>query len=197
MLYFDFAIITGEIAGLILSTIRNGWSQFVYYTQLSNYFLLIMTVIHFSFLLRREPVPKTVNRLQYIAVCTTTVTFAVVVAVLVPWSRMWYYLLLYKNDLFQHLLCPVLGIAELPLLMPVQKKDCMTALIPTMVYGLVFAALNCLRLFSGPYPFFMVYHQPWFISVLWFIALNGGAYGLAILLRRLCGRHSRLSADFR
>ena len=35
----------------------------------------------------------------------------------------------------------------------------------------------------GPYPFLHVYEQPVWASVLWFIAIPGGAYLIALLLR--------------
>ena len=45
MLYLDIAIIAGELAGLVFSIDKHGWwGQFVYYTQWSNYILLIAQV---------------------------------------------------------------------------------------------------------------------------------------------------------
>ena len=40
MLYLDIAVIVGELTGLVLASFENGWGQFVFYTQNSNYFLL-------------------------------------------------------------------------------------------------------------------------------------------------------------
>ena len=67
MLYLDLAVVVGELVGLVLASLENGWSQFVFYTQLSNYFLLAATMAHLYFLLKKEPVPKAVNRFKYIA----------------------------------------------------------------------------------------------------------------------------------
>ena len=38
---------------------------------------------------------------------------------------------------------------------------------------------------EGPYPFLMVYKQPVWASVLWLIAIPGGAYLIALLLYKL------------
>ena len=36
--YLDLAVVVGELVGLVLASLENGWGQFVFYTQLSNYF---------------------------------------------------------------------------------------------------------------------------------------------------------------
>ena len=85
MLYLDIAIIAGEIAGLVFSIGKHGWwGQFVYYTQCSNYILMIVCAVHLVCLLRRS-VPAAVERLRYIAACLTSVTFLVTVCILIPW----------------------------------------------------------------------------------------------------------------
>ena len=188
MLYLDLAIIAGEIAGLVFSVEKNGWwKQFVYYTQCSNYLLLIVTVIHLVCLLRRS-VPAWVERWRYVAACLTTVTFIVTVCVLIPWYGHPEYFLFQTNGLFQHLLCPLLAAAGLPFLRKMRKKDSLLAVVPTAVYGTVFFALNYFGLFDGPYPFLRVHAQPWYMSVIWFAVILAAAYGAARALRLLCGK---------
>ena len=187
MLYLDIAVVVGELVGLVLASLENGWGQFVFYTQLSNYFLLAATMVHLYFLLKKEPVPKTVNRLKYIATCTTTLTF-VVVAVLLPMYRRPYITFLNGANLFQHTLCPILGFATLPFMDPVEKRDSRLALIPTGIYMLVMIPLNYFRVLEGPYPFLKVHNQPWYMSILWFFASSLVAFGIAVLLRKVCGR---------
>ena len=188
MLYLDIAVIVGELAGLVLASFENGWGQFVYYTQNSNYFLLAATLAHLYFLLKKKPVPKTVNRLKYIATCTTTVTFVVAVAVLLPMYKRPYITFLNGANLFQHTLCPILGVAALPLMDPVEKRDSILALIPTGLYALVMVPLNYFRVFDGPYPFLRVHNQPWYMSVLWLLAIFLVAFGIAVILRKVCGK---------
>jgi hypothetical protein len=85
MLYLDIAIVAGETAGLVFSIGKHGWwGQFVYYTQWSNYLLLLTTAVHLFYLLRRK-MPAAVERCKYYATCMTTVTFAVTVGILIPW----------------------------------------------------------------------------------------------------------------
>jgi hypothetical protein len=123
MLYFDIAIIAGEIAGLVLSIEKHGfWKQFRYYTQWSNYLLFLITVVHLICLVRRR-MPAWVERYRYYATCLTTVTILVTVCILIPWYGHPEFFLLETNGLFHHLLCPILAIASLPFLRPMGKKD--------------------------------------------------------------------------
>ena len=188
MLYLDIAVIAGELAGLVLASLENGWGQFVFYTQNSNYFLLATTLAHLYYLLRKKPVPKAVNRLKYIATCTTTVTFVVAVTVLLPMYKRPYITFLNGANLFQHTLCPILGIVTLLLMDPVEKRDSILALIPTGIYALVMVPLNYFRVYDGPYPFLKVHNQPWYMSVVWMLAIFLVAFGAAVLLRKMCGK---------
>ncbi len=195
MLYFDIAIIAGEIAGLVLSIEKHGfWKQFRYYTQWSNYLLFLITVVHLICLVRRR-MPAWVERYRYYATCLTTVTILVTVCILIPWYGHPEFFLLETNGLFHHLLCPILAIASLPFLRRMEKKDCKIALIQTLLYGIVFYTLNYLRIVDGPYPFMKVHDQPWYMSVLWFLVLLLVAYGVAVLLRKLCGRKREASNE--
>ena len=188
MLYLDLAVIAGEIAGLVFSIGKHGfWGQFVYYTQNSNYLLLLAAAAHVICLLRGR-VPAAVERCRYYAACLTTVTFTVTVCILIPWYGHPEFFLLQTNGLFHHLLCPLLAVAGLPFLSPVRKKDRLLALIPTVIYGVILYALNFFRRVDGPYPFLRVHNQPWYMSILWFILLAAAAYGIAALLSKLCGR---------
>ena len=191
MLYLDIAIIAGEIVGFVFSTWKHGWwRQFIYYTQWSNLLLLIVTVIHLYFLLRerRKTVPAWVDRCWYYATCLTTVTFLVTVCILIPWYGHPEFFLLQSNCLFQHLLCPIFAVVSLPFLRQMEKKDCKLAVTPTLLYGIVFYSLDLAGILTAPYPFMKVHEQPWYMSILWFLVLLVVAYGVAVLLRKLCGK---------
>ena len=195
MIYLELAIVAGEIAGLVFSVEKHGWlGQFVYYTQCSNYFLLVAAVIYLVYLLRRRPVPASVELFRYIAACLTTVTFLVTVCILIPWYGHPEFFLLETNGLFQHLLCPILAVAGLPFLRRKRKRDAMLALIPTVIYGVILYTLNIFQAVSGPYPFLKVYEQPWYMSVVWFFVLLAMSFGIATMLRLLCGRR-RINQD--
>ncbi|MBO7709255.1 MAG: hypothetical protein J6S83_02220, partial [Lachnospiraceae bacterium] len=48
--------------------------------------------------------------------------------------------------------------------------------------------LNYFRVVEGPYPFLKVHNQPWYMSILWFFAISLVAFGIAVLLRKVCGK---------
>ena len=188
MMYLDIAVIAGEIAGFVFSIGKHGfWHQFIYYTQWSNLLLLIAAVIHLACILRKR-MPVIAEKCLYYATCMTTVTFLVTVCILIPWYGHPEYFLLQSNCLFQHLLCPVLAVAGLPFLRPMGKRDCLAAVVPTVIYGVVFYTLDIIGALTAPYPFMQVREQPWYMSVIWFLVLLLAAYGAAALLRKLCGR---------
>jgi hypothetical protein len=53
---------------------------------------------------------------------------------------------------------------------------------------LVMVPLNYFRVVEGPYPFLKVHNQPWYMSILWFLAISLVAFGIAVLLRKICGK---------
>ena len=192
ILYTDIAIVAGEIAGLVFSTRKNGWwGQFIYFTQLSNLFLLAAAAVHAVCLLRRS-VPAAVERCRYYAACVTALTFLVTVLVLIPWYGHPEYFLLETNGLFQHLLCPLLAAAGLPFLGEMKRKDSLIAVLPTLCYGALMCVLDLSGVMTAPYPFLQVSFQPWYMSVLWFAGIAAAAYGTAAGLRLLCGRKRRV-----
>ena len=71
---------------------------------------------------------------------------------------------------------------------PVEKRDSRLAMIPTAIYMLVMVPLNYFRVVEGPYPFLKVHNQPWYMSILWFFAISLVAFGIAVLLRKVCGK---------
>ena len=139
-----------------------------------------------------ETIPKWVLVFKYMSTCMLTVTFLVVITVLAPMYSSYFSspvkaytaLLFNGNMLYQHFLCPILAItstlfSDTPLSKddrifnsrPTPLKSALTAVIPTMLYAIVIVILNILKVIEGPYPFLMVYAQPVWASILWFIAL--------------------------
>lgn len=200
---FDLAIVVlGAIgAALSLFQIYGGWAAFQYYTLDSNLFLLLVCVVQAWYesnilLGKRFFVPSWVRALKYCAVCTTTVTFFVVLFVLVPLGGGLPILLTAFTQgamLYHHLLCPVLGLvsfifadrASLP-----DRRVTLWALVPTLLYAVVTISLNLARLLRGPYPFLYVYEQPVYMSVVWCIVICGFAWILAFLVWKLSLRFS-------
>lgn len=84
------AVVLMEIVGVVLSIGRHGQNMFLFYTQDSNIFAgissLIFCICAVSLLVRKAGyiVPKWVKILRYLSTCVLMVTFLVVVLILAP-----------------------------------------------------------------------------------------------------------------
>ena len=110
-----------------------------------------------------------------------TVTFIVVVFILTPYYGkdiiIWIFFL--ESNLFYHTLCPIITFISF-MFFESHKikgiKDNFRAIYFTIAYAIVFITLNILKVYEGPYPFLMVYKQPVYMSIIWFILIVGGAF---------------------
>ncbi len=179
-----------ELVSLLISSLENGWAQFRFYTQDSNYFAMLVSAAYliaaFRSSKRGKPLPAWVVTLRYIATCLLSVTFLVVLLILSPpygWTG-FRYTLFTGAMTFQHLLCPILSFVSFLLFErePIGRRAPLLALIPTALYAAVLVPLNAARALHGPYPFLYVHEQPWWQSLLYGVVILGGAYLCAYLL---------------
>lgn len=188
-LIINIAIVIMEAIGLTMATISRRATTFQYYTQLSNLFLMITSVINIFFTARvlagkRKNIPRLANVLSYSAICTTTVTLLVVLFVLSWMVGDLVWILTSGAMIYTHTLCPILAIVMFTCFAPqkLAKRDAFLALLPTVAYGIVAIAMNIAHLWYGPYPFLLVYNQPIWASIAWIIGMFAGAYLIARVL---------------
>ena len=87
--------------------------------------------------------------------------------------------------LFHHTLCPILCIISFVFFeneYKIGKKFIFYSLIPTLLYAIIFIFLNAFNVVNGPYFFLKVNNQPIYMSIIWFVAIMSGAYGISTLL---------------
>jgi hypothetical protein len=185
------------VMGLIadgMDIAKGGETPLRFYTEDSNLLAqlacAVMAVYQIISLKTGRELPGWVTTLKYVAACCLTVTFLVVIFVLAPTYGIggYYFMLLTGTMLYMHLLCPIVCVGSLLLFdsgAPLPRRAPLIALAPTAVYAVVTTILNVARVMEGPYPFLMVYKQPVWASVLWLIAIPGGAYLIALLLYKL------------
>lgn len=166
-----------------------GWSMLIYYTQLSNLFLLIAATVCVAASARalrdkKRKISDKVFRLFHAATSVTTVTFLVVIFVLSWMYGDLVYILTGGSMLFTHTLCPILGIIIHFYFAPKNftKRAAKQALIFTLAYAIIAIAMNLLHLWHGPYPFLYVYEQPIWASIMWMVVLLAAAYEIARML---------------
>ena len=175
-----------EIIANAICFVEIGWMMLIYYTQLSNLFLLVAAIVNIIASIRalknkRHKIPDGAFRLFHAATSATTVTFLVVVFVLSWMVGDIVYALTAGLMLFTHTLCPLLAIATHCIFAPkcFAKKSAWRAIAFTAAYAAVVIPLNVIRVLHGPYPFLYVYEQPIWASILWIVGIFAGAYGIA------------------
>ena len=189
-LFCNLLILVLELIGLYLIFSAVGVWGFIYYTELSNMFLLIAAAINIYETIkilksnRKSDIPMTAWRIFHAAVSVTTVTFLVVLFVLSWMYNGLWYVLTAGSMLYTHTLCPLIALGTFITFAP--KKfapiDALKASSFTFIYGLIAIILNVLRVIEGPYPFLLVYRQPIWATIVWIISILGGAYVISRLL---------------
>lgn len=192
------AIILLELVGTAISFSNGGLRNLVYYTVLSNIMALISSIAFLiSYLRRGGKAAYVAQMMRYLATCCLSVTFLVVVFVLVPMAAPYGNVagVLYKGpQIYHHILCPILSFVSFIFIeqgMKLDRKKTAFGASPTLLYAIVFVILNAVRVLKGPYPFLHVYEQPWYMSVIWFIVINGVALGASALIAKFKNKNSR------
>lgn len=181
------AIVLMGLLGLLLSG-RFKLSFLWFYTVLSNLLLMITSALYLLPQIRKKH-PRAAGVMRYSATVSTSLTFVIVAAVFAPFGG-GLRVLVEGRWLFQHLLCPLASVASFIFFEreELKKTDLIPAIAPTVVYAAVLVASNLAHAIEGPYPFFRVYGQPWYISVLWCIGILGGTAAMAEGLMKLRSR---------
>lgn len=187
MLCVNALIVIFEVIGLVLSFVEHGVGNFRFYTQDSNYLAMAASLFACVYAVRelcgKGSAPEWLHSFRCTSVSCLMVTFFVVLFVLMPMMGDNALVMLYGGSmLYHHTLCPILSalsffVFESRDILP--KTEIIKAMVPTLVYALAAIILNVCRVMEGPYPFLMVYSQPWYASVIWCAIILGIAGLLA------------------
>lgn len=183
-----------ELIGGYLYLQRGGLNFIQFFTEDSNTYAmiacLILAIEEYRLLKNEIPsLPHWTALLKFIAAVCLTLTFLVVIFVLIPiqgGKDGVYFFLINGSMLYHHLLCPILVFVSflwIDPLEPVTMKDVRLSLVPTLIYAGILILLNLAKVVDGPYPFLRVYQQPVYMSLLWVMVILGGAYAIAWLLQ--------------
>lgn len=200
--WMNLAIFVLECIGGYLYFIRSGWDFVQFYTEDSNTLALItclfLAVYEYQMWKgQRSVLPGWIQELKYIATVCLTLTFLVVVFILIPLQGgigSAYFFLINGSMLYHHLICPILAFVSFLWFDPMEKRsrrEIGMALLPTLVYALVLVILNLAKLVDGPYPFLKVYQQPVYMSCIWVAVILGAAYAIAAILSKMSNQHTK------
>ncbi len=195
-LVIDLTVILLEICGII-NEISRGFTlhTFQFYTSLSNYFALIVCILSVCFQIRSIrrgiSVPVWMNELKFMDAVCLCITFMIVAFIFGPMSGSLEGTasMLFSNDWkYRHFACPILLFIDNLLFendSQLPEHGALLAVLPTFFYAVIAIILNAVYIWQGPYPFLMVHEQSLLASVLWFILIIGGAFLIALLMKKL------------
>lgn len=178
----NIVIILFEIVGFIYSWFEYGWGMFRFFTQDSNLFALINSIILLVFLCTTNVLPKWFVKMRYVAVLLLATTFMVTLCILAPMQNAFVRMFTDGSKLYQHTICPILffiSFFALERTVPKEKKCIFCGIVPTLIYAVILVILNILGVVDGPYPFLRVQAQPVYMSFIWAVVIFGGALLMA------------------
>ena len=193
-------IVILEIIGFVLIFMKLKLGAFLYYTECSNFLLLISSSIliykAYRELVGRPQPCKLFNLLRYTSCLSVFVTFVVVLTILGPQMEGGYYGAFISGSMkYHHLLCPLLGTFSFILLEKYEydSTDVIRSLYFTVIYAIVLISLNLAKIVDGPYSFLKVRSQDIVTSLLYFVGILGGTVILAIVFRILNQKYTLLN----
>ena len=192
-LYYSFIInvliIIMELFAFLVCYKESGFACFEYYTQDSNLFLMLTSLLYvISLLICDKKIPHFVSLLKYAATTSVVITFLTVVTILAPVMGGYKAMLLDGTMLIHHLICPIFSFITFVFFEKHNLnglKDALISMIFTCLYGVVTVTLNVLKIMDGPYPFLKVYDQTILMSIFWLILMMGSSYLITVLIGNL------------
>ena len=184
-----------ELIGFVIIYKKYKLGLFIYYTECSNFLLLISScMIIFGLInklqgnkikIKKKSI-KLFNVFRFTACLSVFVTLLVVLTILGPTYPTGYHgILLSGSMLYHHTLCPILAIISFTFFekYDFNTKDVIRSLYFTITYAIVLISLNILDVVDGPYPFLRVQNQSILTSMFYFLLIIGGTVILAFLFR--------------
>lgn len=191
---FNILIIIFEIIGITIYVANNKGFDFSYYTHDSNILALISSSIYLIYLLSNKEVSKLVSILRYTSTVALSITFIVVLFVLIPMNNFNFSELLFRKAMpYFHIICPLLSFIsyiffEKHYLSGI--KDIIRGYYYTIVYTLTLIILNMLTIVDGPYPFLRVKNNTFIYSLFYFIVISIASISLGIIINRLNNKYT-------
>ena len=193
LLAIDLVMIAMEWPTLSREWKDNGPWMLRFYTQSSNVLAMFTCILcagcEIYCLVRGCPLPRWEQIIRYISTCCLMVTMIVAACILVPLDKgnTFRGFMLEGGLLYLHTLCPLVMLAGCLLHggAPLTIAHAMIAVIPTIIYGIITLIMNARMVYTGPYFFFRIHQQPWYMTVMWMAVIVGGNFVVSWLLGKL------------
>lgn len=191
-----------EIIGLVLSfynqMVKMGYPAyyvFKAYTQDSNILSMFSALALLVAAIKATKTGNGISRkvlvFRYVTTCLTTVTFLIVVVVLMPNKNPevgGFINNFFKGSLFfYHGFCPILALIMFLFIEGkyyLKASNVFLALFPTFLYAIIWISLVAFNIVpdeEAPYPFLRVHQQSIGTSIMWFCIILGVAFAVAVI----------------
>ena len=190
----NMLLVVFGVIGFIETIQLLGKFNIKYYTQESNLIAIFVELLYLYFIIIEEKIPRWLELLKYVAVLSLMITFVVVIFILVPMFDFNYGLYMFTGSMFYyHTLCPILAFISFMFFenFSYRKKDMIIAMSFTLLYAMVTLILNGVGKLVGPYPFLEIRKNAWYLSIMWFVVIIGGAFGLSYLIYYLKDKYNK------
>lgn len=188
---FNLAIVVLSIFCIVLYP--DELISFKFYAVLSNYLVLIASLLIIVFLLIKKDlsfVPYPVLLIKYISAVSLTLTIIVVLTVLIPldygisdYGTGFFLNMLSGSSLFRHLLVPVLTIVSFIFFEGDRRLNKRKTMVFPLVYTLIYTAVILILVLTNkviaPYPFLDILYMPVYSTIIYFVLISGVDYFLA------------------
>ena len=172
-------IICGLLGIFIAIRLKMMKDFFLYYTNLSNVFAVIGSIVYLLTINKDSRIAKI---LRYSSTICLILTLLVVIFILTP---------MLKTNLFignymplYHLICPLLSTISLLFFEDIEGKA-FYAVVPSITYGVIVIILNIFKIVDGPYPFLKIHNQSFLTSIFWIILIYCINYAAALGVLKL------------
>lgn len=190
---FNLFIIIFEIIGISIYIMNNNYFDLSYYTHDSNLLALISSSIYCIYILRKKEIPKWLSLLKYTTILSLTLTFIMVIFVLLPIYNFDYNFILFNGSmLYFHIICPILTFISFIFFEKHcidGKKSLIKSLYLSFIYLIIILILNIKDVIVGPYPFLMIKQNPIYESLIWLFGIFVGtifiAWTIQVLKKRI------------
>ena len=204
IMFLNLIIVVLELMGM-KRAFRYSYRTLRFYTTDSNIMVLItsavMVLCALVCIIKKSDIPTWAVMLKYFSTCCITMTFVIVMVVLLPGklSKGYGFFILYHGaQIYHHTLCPIISIITYVFFekrISINFNCVLVAIIPTIIYGIVIIILNLKDIVYGPYPFLHIKEQSVIVSIFWAILLYTIANSINVILYRIRFIHKRKTAN--
>ena len=180
----------------LIKSLNNGNNRFIYFTNISNLLVGLMSLINAVFLMlsvikKRDYVPQVFTLIKIILISMTTLTFFVVLLIIGPVDG--YQKNYSGRNFFTHLIVPLLSLFSYLFFeekLQLKWKYSLLILVPFIIYSIIYV-INVIIVKSWPDIYQINNQGLWYLFLIAFIALDFALGQGLYFLKKIIDKKSR------